>query len=109
MIFKSKSAAANCEDGSAGGGWGEECRAVRANTERDQPRRLLGQAGLHSSGVSRKCVRISFRVWSQIGVTDGARTRNNQLNKLGLYQLSYGHHYTHALIIARRNLLYTRF
>src|SRR3989344_6446929 len=27
------------EDGSAGGGWGEECRAVRANTERGQARR----------------------------------------------------------------------
>src|SRR3989338_8858637 len=32
--------------------------------KRGQPRRLLGQTGLHSSGVSRKCVRISFRVWS---------------------------------------------
>ena len=27
------------EDGSAGGGWGEACRAVRANTERGQSRR----------------------------------------------------------------------
>ena len=26
------------------------------------------------------------------GVTDGARTRDNQYHKLGLYQLSYGHH-----------------
>jgi len=32
------------EDGSAGGGWGEECRAVRANTKRGQPRRLLVQS-----------------------------------------------------------------
>ena len=37
-------AAANREDDSAGGGWGEECRAVRANTNRGQPRRLLGQS-----------------------------------------------------------------
>ena len=26
------------------------------------------------------------------GVTDGARTRDNQNHNLGLYQLSYGHH-----------------
>lgn len=26
------------------------------------------------------------------GVTDGARTRDNQDHNLGLYQLSYGHH-----------------
>lgn len=26
-----------------------------------------------------------------IGVTDGARTRDNQNHNLGLYQLSYGH------------------
>ena len=30
------------EDGSAGGGWGEECRAVRAKSAK--PRRLLGQS-----------------------------------------------------------------
>ena len=30
------------EDGSAGGGWGEECRAVRAKSEK--PRRLLVQS-----------------------------------------------------------------
>ena len=29
--------AANREDGSAGGGWGEECRAVRANTKEASP------------------------------------------------------------------------
>jgi len=41
MVFVNIIAATNREDGSAGGGWGEECRAVRANTERGQPRRLL--------------------------------------------------------------------
>jgi hypothetical protein len=28
------------------------------------------------------------------GVTDGARTRDNQNHNLGLYQLSYGHHFS---------------
>ena len=32
------------EEGSAGGGWGEECRAVRANTKEASPTALLGQS-----------------------------------------------------------------
>ncbi len=39
-----KKFASPSEDGSAGGGWGEGCRAVPANTERGQPRHLLVQS-----------------------------------------------------------------
>ena len=35
------------EDGSAGGGWGEECRAVRANTKEASPAALLVKARHH--------------------------------------------------------------
>ena len=44
QFVKSLNAAAKREDGSAGGGWGGECRAVRANTNRGQLHRLLGQS-----------------------------------------------------------------
>ena len=43
-FVNTNSAGNKSKDGSAGGGWGEECRAVRANTERGRPRRLLGQS-----------------------------------------------------------------
>jgi len=41
-IVSAKKSFCRSEDGSAGGGWGEECRAVRAKSA--EPRRLLVQS-----------------------------------------------------------------
>ena len=40
LRFNQLAANINREDGSAGGGWGEECRAVRANTKEASPAAL---------------------------------------------------------------------
>ena len=42
MNFSAEKTFCRSEDGSAGGGWGEECRAVRAKSA--EPRRLLVQS-----------------------------------------------------------------
>tara|TARA_B110000971_G_scaffold73476_1_gene75373 strand:+ start:990 stop:1175 length:186 start_codon:yes stop_codon:yes gene_type:complete len=40
---------------------------------------------------TKKALGIEPRAFTYFGVTDGARTHDNQNHNLGLYQLSYSH------------------
>ena len=87
------------EDGSAGGGWGEECRAVRANTKRGQPRRLLVQSRTQQKSFLflleekirraqiKKCEQNFSLVWRALASGGGAERVSFAQNRFGLCRI----------------------